>query len=65
MRDAEAEPEAPMWRAKVARMPPLVEEGLRPAQIEAIRGVEHSLAAQRYSRSLIRSFVILGWVSRC
>lgn len=54
VRDAEADPDAPTWRAKVARMPPLVTAGLRPAQIEAVTGVEHSLAAQRYSRSLVQ-----------
>jgi hypothetical protein len=45
IRDAEAEPDAQTWLARVARMPPLITDGLRPAQIDAIRGVEHSLAA--------------------
>lgn len=35
-------------------MPPLVTDGLRPAQITAIQGVERSLAEQRYSRSLVQ-----------
>jgi type I site-specific restriction endonuclease len=33
---------------------PLVTEGLRPAQITAIEGIERSLVAQRYSRSLVQ-----------
>jgi type I restriction enzyme R subunit len=53
-RDAEQDPEAPTWRAKVARMPELDETGLRPAQIEAVRGVEHSLAEQRHTRGLVQ-----------
>ncbi|MDR0283309.1 MAG: DEAD/DEAH box helicase family protein, partial [Propionibacteriaceae bacterium] len=35
-------------------MPPLVIEGLRPAQIDAIHGLEFSLVQQRYARSLIQ-----------
>ncbi len=35
-------------------MPPPVTEGLRPAQITAIEGIERSLAEQRYSRSLVQ-----------
>lgn len=54
IRDAEATPEAPTWRAKVRRLPPLDETGLRPAQIKAIHGTEKSLAEQRYDRSLIQ-----------
>src|SRR3954470_2842600 len=42
LRDAEAEPEAPTWRAKVRRVPELTTEGLRPAQIDAIGGIERS-----------------------
>lgn len=54
LRDAEADPEAPTWRAKVRRMPDLATEGLRPAQIEAVHGIERSLAAQRHDRSLVQ-----------
>ncbi|MGZ9933391.1 type I restriction endonuclease subunit R [Streptomyces sp. NC-S4] len=54
IRDAEAAPEAPTWRAKIQAMPPLVTEMLRPAQIDAVQGTEKSLAAQRADRSLIQ-----------
>lgn len=54
LRDAEADPDTPTWRAKVAVMPELHEEGLRPAQIKATRGIERSLAEQRFSRSLVQ-----------
>jgi len=54
VRDAEANPERPTWRAKVRHLPPLDVAPLRPAQIDAITGVERSLAEQRYSRSLIQ-----------
>src|SRR5690242_17282470 len=40
LRDAEADPDAPTWRAKVNRMPDLLTQGLRPAQIEAVTGIE-------------------------
>ena len=40
-------------RAKLRRMPPLAEEGLRPAQIKAINNLEVSLADQR-PRALIQ-----------
>jgi type I restriction enzyme R subunit len=54
LREAEAEPAWPTWRAKVATIPPLITEGLRPAQIEAVNGLERSLKEQRFSRSLIQ-----------
>jgi len=54
LRDAEADPTAPTWRAKVSRMPPLVTTGLRPAQIDAVNGIERSLAEQRFDRSLVQ-----------
>ena len=54
VRDAEADPDRPTWRAKVRHLPPLDVAPLRPAQIDAITGVERSLAEQRYSRSLIQ-----------
>ncbi|MFI7279904.1 DEAD/DEAH box helicase family protein [Micromonospora chersina] len=54
LRDAEADPEHPTWRAKVRHLPPLDTAPLRPAQIAAIRGVERSLAEQRFDRSLVQ-----------
>ncbi len=54
IRDADADPDNPTWRAKVRHTPALATEGLRPAQIDAIRGVERSLAEQRFDRSLIQ-----------
>ncbi|WP_322921642.1 type I restriction endonuclease subunit R [Nocardioides renjunii] len=46
--------EHPTWRGKVTAMPPLDITPLRPAQIEAINGVEQSLREQRYDRSLVQ-----------
>jgi type I restriction enzyme, R subunit len=46
--------EHPTWRGKVRTLPALDEEPLRPAQIEAIKGVEDSLADQRDDRSLVQ-----------
>jgi type I restriction enzyme R subunit len=54
VREAEADPGLPTWRAKVRRLPPLPAAGLRPAQAEAIRGIERSLAGGRHSRSLVQ-----------
>jgi len=54
MRDAEADPEAATWRAKVRMLPALETAGLRPAQVDAIHGIERSLAEQRYDRSLVQ-----------
>ena len=54
IREAWAEPSWPTWRAKVPVMPPLIEKGLRPAQIDAVKGLEHSLAEQRFDRALIQ-----------
>ncbi|WP_343965905.1 DEAD/DEAH box helicase family protein, partial [Streptosporangium amethystogenes] len=52
--DAEQDPQAPTYRAKLRlRLPELIIEGLRPAQIEAIHGLEDSLAANR-PRALIQ-----------
>jgi type I restriction enzyme R subunit len=42
------------WRGHVTAMPELLEDGLRPAQIEAVHGVERSLAEQQYDRSLVQ-----------
>jgi len=54
IRDADNEPAWPTWRAKVGQMPILPTEGLRSAQIEAVHGLEQSLAEQRYDRALIQ-----------
>ncbi len=54
VRDAEADPAHPTWRAKVRQLPPLDEAPLRPAQIEAIVGIEATLAGQHFDRSLVQ-----------
>jgi type I restriction enzyme R subunit len=54
LRDAEADPGAATWRGKVRAMPALLTEGLRPAQIEAVNGIERALAEQRFGRSLVQ-----------
>lgn len=54
VRDASENPDAPTWRARVQGMPELDRSSLRPAQIEAVEGVERSLREQRFSRSLIQ-----------
>ena len=54
IREAEADPDAPTWRAKVQSMPPLDGYKLRPAQVDAINNIEASLAAQTHSRSLVQ-----------
>jgi type I restriction enzyme, R subunit len=54
LREAEANPEAPTWRAKVRHLPALEEARLRRAQAAAIRNVERSLAEQRFDRSLVQ-----------
>src|SRR3954453_6917005 len=54
LRDAEADPQAATWRAKVRRLPGLNEAPMRPAQITAIHGIERSLAEQRFDRSLVQ-----------
>ena len=54
MRDAVIDPAAATWRGKVLAMPELATAGLRPAQVEAVRGIERSLAEQRFSRSLVQ-----------
>jgi type I restriction enzyme R subunit len=43
VREAEADPGRPTWRAEVRRLPPLPAAGLRPAQAEG-----------RHSRSLVQ-----------
>ncbi|WP_461480004.1 DEAD/DEAH box helicase family protein [Mycobacterium sp. HUMS_1102779] len=54
LRDADASPERPTWRAKVRNLPPLDADPLRPAQVEAVNGVEKSLAEQNFDRSLVQ-----------
>ncbi|WP_182642114.1 DEAD/DEAH box helicase family protein [Dietzia sp. E1] len=54
LRDAEAEPDLPTWRAKVRHLPVLEKDLLRPAQITAIEGIEKSLFEQRFDRSLVQ-----------
>lgn len=54
VRDAEADPDYPTWRAKVQHLPLLDEDPLRPAQITAIKGIEKSLADQHFNRSLVQ-----------
>jgi type I restriction enzyme R subunit len=44
---------APTLRARLREMPPLITTGLWPAQIEAVRNLEHSFAADR-PRALIQ-----------
>lgn len=53
MREATEQPEAPTLRARLRDLPVLDEERLRPAQIDAVRGLEKSLAEDR-PRSLIQ-----------
>lgn len=54
IREAQQETDLPTWRAKVSTMPMLLKTGLRPAQIDAVKGVERSLAEQQYTRSLVQ-----------
>ena len=54
LRDGVADPAAPTWRAKVKQMPEIATEALRPAQIEAVIGIERSLAEERFTRSLVQ-----------
>ena len=46
--------EHPTWRGKVRALPALDTKRLRPAQIDAVTGVETSLREQRFDRSLIQ-----------
>lgn len=54
IRAAKDDQEAPTWRGRVRNLPALDETGLRPAQIDAVKGVEQSLKDQRFSRSLVQ-----------
>ncbi|MER5348916.1 DEAD/DEAH box helicase family protein [Kitasatospora sp. NPDC002551] len=53
MRRADEHPEAPTFRAALREMPALQRNGLRPAQIEAITGLESSLTVDK-PRALIQ-----------
>ena len=53
-RDAEANPDAPTWRARVHNMPPYDDYDLRPASKVAVGAIEASLSAQQHSRSLVQ-----------
>ncbi|WP_335991007.1 type I restriction endonuclease subunit R [Glycomyces sp. MUSA5-2] len=53
MREAEEHPETPTFRAALRALPELEEGGFRPAQIDAIHGLERSLAADK-PRALIQ-----------
>ncbi|GGL47949.1 DEAD/DEAH box helicase family protein [Planomonospora parontospora] len=53
MDEADGNPEAPTFRARVRRMPVLAAAGLRPAQADAVNGIEASLRADR-SRTLVQ-----------
>lgn len=54
IRDYYANPEASTWRAKVLSMPSYDDYSLRPAQRDAIKGVEYSLGAGTHTRSLVQ-----------
>ncbi|WP_330233118.1 DEAD/DEAH box helicase family protein [Nocardia sp. NBC_00508] len=53
MANADKNSAAPTFRSQVRELPPLIEGGLRPAQIQAINGVESSLAQDR-PRTLVQ-----------
>ncbi|WP_322759069.1 DEAD/DEAH box helicase family protein [Frankia sp. Cr2] len=53
MRDADADPEHPTLRHRLAHLPPLAHGNLRPAQLDAVGGLERSLADDR-PRALIQ-----------
>jgi len=54
VRDAAADPDRPTWRAKTRALPPVATANLRPAQVDAILGIERSVAQGRHSRSLVQ-----------
>ena len=54
IRDYYANPTASTWRAKVLSMPSYDDYSLRPAQRDAIKGVEYSLGAGTHTRSLVQ-----------
>lgn len=54
IRDSKANPEDPTWRARVRNMPPFEHYDLRPASKIAVGAIEKSLAAGKFSRSLVQ-----------
>ena len=54
IRDYYANPTASTWRAKALSMPSYDDYSLRPAQRDAIKGVEYSLGAGTHTRSLVQ-----------
>ncbi|WP_199224501.1 DEAD/DEAH box helicase family protein [Serinibacter arcticus] len=54
VREATQHPGAPTWRGRVRTMPLLTTAGLRPAQIDAVTGLEDALRKQQFDRSLIQ-----------
>ncbi len=54
MVESDADPDAPTYRARLrVRMPELCTDGLRPAQVDAVRGIEGALAADK-PRALVQ-----------
>jgi type I restriction enzyme R subunit len=68
LRDADADPNRPTWRAKVQHLPPVPTEaeaeGMRPAQVRALVGIERSLAEGRHDRSLVQMATGAGKTGR-
>ena len=54
IRDSQANPDAPTWRARVRTMPPYDHYDLRPASKIAVGAIEQSLVAGKFSRSLVQ-----------
>jgi type I restriction enzyme R subunit len=54
LREADSSPEHPTWRVKVRDLPALDTDPLRPAQIDAVNGIEKSLISQQFDRSLVQ-----------
>ncbi len=54
MVEADADPDSPTYRARLrSRLPELRAEGLRPAQVDAVRGIEGALATDK-PRALVQ-----------
>lgn len=54
IRTAQERPDRATWRGQVRDLPALDAGPLRPAQVDAINGVERSLSEQRFGRSLVQ-----------
>ncbi|MDQ3663319.1 MAG: DEAD/DEAH box helicase family protein, partial [Actinomycetota bacterium] len=56
LRDWDARPDAATWRGRVQQLPPVpgIADGMRPAQVVAIEGIERSLREGRHDRSLVQ-----------